>query len=63
MGLIDLITRALGKAPPRSMFEDTTPIGQPISGGIQSYVSSWAWTGKTISPDNAMEAPTVYACV
>jgi HK97 family phage portal protein len=45
------------------MFEDTTPIGQPISGGIQSYVSSWAWTGKTISPDNAMEAPTVYACV
>ena len=63
MGLIDLITRALGKAPPRSMFEDTTPIGTPISGGIQSYVSSWAWTGKTISPDNAMEAPTVYACV
>ena len=63
MGLIDLITRALGKAPPRSMFEDTTPIGQPMSGGIQSYVSSWAWTGKTISPDNAMEAPTVYACV
>jgi HK97 family phage portal protein len=45
------------------MFEDTTPIGQPISGGIQSYVSSWAWTGKTISPDNAMESPTVYACV
>jgi HK97 family phage portal protein len=45
------------------MFEDTTPIGQPIGGGIQSYVSSWAWTGKTISPDNAMEAPTVYACV
>jgi len=63
MGLIDLITRALGKTPPRSLFEDTTPIGQPISGGIQSYVSSWAWTGKTISPDNAMEAPTVYACV
>jgi len=63
MGLIDLITRALGKAPPRSLFEDNQPIGQPISGGIQSYVSSWAWTGKTISPDNAMEAPTVYACV
>jgi HK97 family phage portal protein len=63
MGLIDLITRALGKAPERSLFEDTTPIGQPMSGGIQSYVSSWAWTGKTISPDNAMEAPTVYACV
>ena len=63
MGLIDLITRALGKSPPRSMFEDNTPIGQPISGGIQSYVSSWAWTGKTISPDNAMESPTVYACV
>lgn len=63
MGLIDLITRALGKTPPRSLFEDTTPIGQPMGGGIQSYVSSWAWTGKTISPDNAMEAPTVYACV
>lgn len=63
MGLIDLITRALGKTPPRSLFEDTTPIGQPIGGGIQSYVSSWAWTGKTISPDNAMESPTVYACV
>lgn len=63
MGLIDLITRALGKAPERSLFEDTTPIGQPMGGGIQSYVSSWAWTGKTISPDNAMEAPTVYACV
>jgi len=63
MGLIDLITRALGKTPPRSLFEDTSPIGQPISGGIQSYVSSWAWTGKTISPDNAMESPTVYACV
>ena len=63
MGLIDLITRALGKTPSRSLFEDTTPIGQPMGGGIQSYVSSWAWTGKTISPDNAMEAPTVYACV
>ena len=63
MGLIDLITRALGKTPPRSVFEDNQPIGQPISGSIQSYVSSWAWTGKTISPDNAMEAPTVYACV
>jgi len=63
MGLRDLITRALGKTPPRSLFEDSTPIGQPMSGGIQSYVSSWAWTGKTISPDNAMEAPTVYACV
>jgi len=63
MGLIDLITRALGKTPPRSLFEDNQPIGQPISGGIQSYVSSWAWTGKTISPHNAMEAPTVYACV
>ena len=63
MGLIDLITRALGKAPPRSMFEDNQPIGQPIGGGIQSYVNSWAWTGKTISPDNAMESPTVYACV
>ena len=63
MGLIDLITRALGKAPPRSMFEDNQPIGQPIGGGIQSYVNSWAWTGKTISPNNAMESPTVYACV
>mgnify|MGYP003650951318 CR=1 FL=1 len=63
MDLVNLIKRALGKAPPRSMFEDTTPIGQPIGGGIQSYVSSWAWTGKTISPDNAMESPTVYACV
>ena len=63
MDLIDLIKRALGKAPERSLFEDTTPIGQPMGGGIQSYVSSWAWTGKTISPDNAMEAPTVYACV
>ena len=63
MGLINLITRALGKAPPRSMFEDNQPIGQPIGGGIQSYVNSWAWTGKTISPDNAMESPTVYACV
>lgn len=63
MGLIDLITRALGKAPPRSIFEDNQPIGQPIGGGIQSYVNSWAWTGKTISPDNAMESPTVYACV
>lgn len=63
MDLIDLIKRALGKAPERSLFEDTTPIGQPIGGGIQSYVSSWAWTGKTISPDNAMESPTVYACV
>ena len=63
MDLVNLIKRALGKAPERSLFEDTTPIGQPISGGIQSYVSSWAWTGKTISPDNAMEAPTVYACV
>ena len=63
MGLIDLITRALGNSPPRSAFEDNQPIGQPISGSIQSYVSSWAWTGKTISPDNAMEAPTVYACV
>ncbi len=63
MGLINSIYRALSKLPPpRADFEDATPIGSPI-GGIQSYVSSWAWTGKTITPDNAMESPTVYACV
>jgi HK97 family phage portal protein len=40
---------------------DRTPIGQP-PGGAQAYISSYADTGRSITPEAAREAPTVYAC-
>ena len=40
---------------------DRTPIGQP-PGGAQAYISTYADTGRTITPENARESPTVYAC-
>lgn len=40
---------------------DRTPIGQP-PGGAQAYISSYADTGRSITPETAREAPTVYAC-
>ena len=40
---------------------DRTPIGQP-PGGAQAYISSHADTGRSITPEAAREAPTVYAC-
>lgn len=63
MALIDILRRYLGPTPPRSDFEDTVPIGQPTSGSVQSYVQSYSYTGETITPSRALEAPTVFACV
>ena len=63
MALINMLRRYLGPQPPRSEYEDNTPIGQPVSGAVQSYVSSWSFTGSNINPLTAMEAPSVYACV
>lgn len=63
MGLIQTLRRYLGTTPPRSKWEDDTPVGQTISGSVQSYVSTYANTGLPINPLNAMESPSVYACV
>ena len=40
---------------------DRSPIGQP-PGGAQAYISTYADTGRSITPEAAREAPTVYAC-
>ena len=63
MGLTDILRRYLGPVPPRSDFEDTVPIGQATSGSVQSYVQSYSYTGESITPARALEAPSVYACV
>jgi len=63
MGLTDILRRYLGPVPPRSDFEDTVPIGQSTSGSVQSYVQSYSYTGESITPARALEAPSVYACV
>lgn len=48
---------------PKPRFEDNTPIGQPIAGLVQGYVSPWAESGIQVTPTNARESPTVFACV
>ena len=63
MGLKDIVRRYLGPTPPRSDFEDNAPIGQPVSGSVQSYVQSYSYTGESITPARALEAPSVFACV
>jgi HK97 family phage portal protein len=63
MGLKDIVLRYLGQQPPRSDFEDNVPIGQPVSGSVQSYVQSYSYTGEVITPARALEAPSVFACV
>jgi HK97 family phage portal protein len=63
MGLKDIVRRYLGAAPPRADFEETVPIGQTISGSVQSYVQTYSYTGESITPTRALESPSVYACV
>jgi len=63
VALRDILRRYLGPTPPRSDFEDTVPIGQATSGAVQSYVQSYSYTGESITPARALEAPSVYACV
>lgn len=63
MALMDILRRYLGTVPPRSKWEDDTPVGQTISGSVQSYVSTYSNAGVPINPLNAMESPSVYACV
>ena len=62
MALRDLLLRAF-KTPPRADFEDNTNIGQPIGQSIQSYLSDFSTSNITVTPENAMSAPSVYACV
>ena len=62
MAIKDLFLRAF-KTPPRADFEDNTSIGQPIGPSIQSYLSDFSTSNITITPENAMNAPSVYACV
>lgn len=62
MALKDLLLRAF-KTPPRADFEDNTNIGQPIGQSIQSYLSDYSTSNITVTPENAMSAPSVYACV
>ena len=62
MALKDLLLRAF-KTPPRADFEDNTNIGQPIGQSIQSYLSDFSTSNITVTPENAMSAPSVYACV
>lgn len=63
MGLIEILKRYVGAKPPRTAWEDNTPIGQTLGGSIQSYVSTYSYSGLQINPLNAMESPSVYACV
>jgi len=63
MALIDLLKRYLGSQPPRSDYEDNIPIGQTLGGSIQSYVQAHSYTGESITPHRAMEAPSVFSCV
>ena len=62
MALKDLFLRAF-KTPVRADFEDNTNIGQPIGPSIQSYLSDFSTSNITVTPENAMSAPSVYACV
>lgn len=65
MALVDWFRRTPQPAAAPVMEEravvDRTPIGQP-PGGAQAYISSYADTGRSITPEAAREAPTVYAC-
>ena len=67
MGLMQRIFRARVAPPaspmPRSDVEDNSPIGMHIGGSIQSYGTSWAYSNRNITPDNALESPTFFACV
>ena len=63
MGLKDIVLRYLGAPPPRSDFEETVPIGQPVSGSVQSYIQTYSYTGEVITPTRALEAPSVFSCV
>ena len=62
MAIKDLFLRAF-KTPVRADFEDNTNIGQPIGPSIQSYLSDFSTSNITVTPENAMSAPSVYACV
>lgn len=63
MGLKDIVLRYLGAPPPRADFEETVPIGQPVSGSVQSYIQTYSYTGEVITPTRALEAPSVFSCV
>ena len=62
MALKDLFLRAF-KTPPRADFEENTQIGMPVGPSIQSYLSDYSTSNITVTPENAMSAPSVYACV
>lgn len=61
MALRDLFLRLLGSEV-RQDFQDNTPVGMPVSSGIQSYVVNWAETGRFITPEIARSSPSVHAC-
>ncbi|CAB4172999.1 Phage portal protein, HK97 [uncultured Caudovirales phage] len=43
-------------------FEENSPVGMPVSAGVQGYISNWADTGRYITPELARQSPSVYAC-
>lgn len=53
-----LTARVVGSA-----FQDNTPIGTPYGGSFQSYLRFFTQSGFAVTPENAREAPTVFACV
>lgn len=55
-------TNTIQRLAPRP-YEDASPIGMPLGGSIQSYVSSLSSSAMWITPQVARESPTVYACV
>ncbi len=56
MGIFDWLTRSVP-------FRSRTPVGQPLSGGVQVYTGFQSDTGAVITPLVAMQCSTVNACV
>lgn len=54
MKILDVITRA---------FKQSTPVGLPISSGMQIYTGTVSDTGQTITPTAALACSTVNACI
>jgi len=63
MALKDFLPTFLRKTEVRALrFEENSPVGMPVSSGIQAYIANWAETGRYITPEIARSSPSVHAC-